>query len=118
MASISGLTESLAKALAEYTEEVEKGLEDAKGTIAKDTVEMLRDISPKLTGAYAKGWTTSKVKGVQVIYNKTDYELTHLLEFGHVKVNGGRTESKPHIRIAEEKAVEDFTEAVKKVIQK
>ena len=54
MANISGLTESLAKALTEYTKEVEKGLEDAKGIIAKDTVEMLRDISPKLTGAYLK----------------------------------------------------------------
>lgn len=118
MARQQGFSEQLTQALKDYTEEVVKGIEDGKIKIAKDTVSMLRDISPKHTGDYAKGWTNSNIDGRQVIYNKTDYELTHLLEFGHVKIDGGRTESKPHIRIAEEKAINDFTDTVKKVIQR
>ena len=47
--------------------------------------------------------TSSKSSGV-VIYNKTDYQLTHLLEHGHQKANGGRVEGKPHIRPAEKAA--------------
>lgn len=118
MARQQGFSEQLTKALRDYTEEVVKGIEEGKVKVANDTVTMLREISPKNTGDYAKGWAKSTIKGVQVIHNKTDYQLTHLLEFGHVKVDGGRAESKPHIRIAEEKAINDFTSAVKKVIQK
>lgn len=118
MARQQGFSAQLTQALRDYTEEVVKEIEEGKIKVAKDTVTMLREISPKNTGDYAKGWTNSSINGVQVIYNKTDYQLTHLLEFGHVKVDGGRTESKPHIRIAEEKAINNFTDAVKKVIQK
>ena len=118
MAKQQGFSAQLTQALKDYTEEVVKGIEEGKIKVAKDTVTMLREISPKDTGDYAKGWTKTTIKGVQVIHNKTDYQLTHLLEFGHLKVDGGRVESKPHIRIAEEKAIEDFTNTVKKVIQK
>lgn len=54
---------------------------------------------------YAKGWTykIKKDKNGQkygVIYNKTQYRLTHLLEFGHIVWNARkkhRTAPKPHI---------------------
>jgi len=117
MARQQGFSEQLTQALRDYTDEVVKEIEDGKIKVAKDTVSMLKDISPKHTGDYAKGWTNSNINGVQVIHNKTDYQLTHLLEFGHVKADGGRSESKPHIRIAEEKAVNDFIDGIEKVIR-
>ena len=118
MANIEGLSDAIVKALAEYTDEVEKGLEIEKKTVAEKAVQALKATSPKgATGDYAKGWTTSNIKGKQVVHNKTDYQLTHLLEYGHAKRNGGRVAAKPHIRPVEEEVIKDFTEGVEKVIK-
>lgn len=115
---IKGLSDEIVKALAEYTNEVTEGIEKEKKNMAKSAVEILKKTSPKgFTGDYAKGWRASEVDGKQVVHNKTDYQLTHLLEYGHAKVNGGRVAAQPHIRSVEGKIIEEFTEAVKDVIQ-
>ena len=117
MSSIQGLSDAIVNALAEYTDEVEKGLEVEKKSVADKAVQTLKTTSPKKTGKYAKGWTTSNINGKQVVHNKTDYQLTHLLEYGHAKRNGGRVAGKPHIRPVEEEVIKDFTEGVEKVIK-
>jgi hypothetical protein len=117
MAKIN-LANEIAKALTEYTDEVTKGIEQEKKDKGKKAVQLLREKSPKGdTGSYAKGWTESTIDGKEVIYNKTDYQLTHLLEYGHVKVNGGRVDAIPHIRPVEEQISNEFLEGVKKVIK-
>ena len=56
MANIEGLSDAIVKALAEYTDEVEKGLEVEKKTVAEKAVQALKTTSPKgATGDYAKG---------------------------------------------------------------
>ena len=117
MSRIQDLSRDIVAALASYTNEVTVGLEEAKTMSAQGVVKMLKEGSPKLTGAYAKGWRVTKVGTAQVIHNKTKYQLTHLLEHGHVKVGGGRVGAKVHIRPAEEKAIEDFISGVERVIQ-
>lgn len=117
MASIN-IANEIAKALSEYTDEIEKGLEAEKKKVADKAVQTLKATSPKgATGKYAKGWGMVSANGKYTVCNKTSYQITHLLEYGHVKRNGGRTESFPHIRPVEEQAVKDFTDGVKKVIQ-
>ncbi|HZH62393.1 MAG TPA: HK97 gp10 family phage protein, partial [Metabacillus sp.] len=91
--------------------------EEAKVTIAKNTVNYLKKNSPENTGDYAKGWAKKKVGTAQVIHNRTDYQLTHLLEKGHVNRDGSRTEAIPHIKHAEEKAINEYIEEVEKVIK-
>ena len=118
MANINDLSSEIAKALTEYTDEVTKGIEKEKKTVAEKAVQTLKNTSPKgATGKYAKGWAIKNANGKYTIYNKTSYQLTHLLEYGHAKVNGGRVAGKAHIRPVEETVINEFTKGVEKVIK-
>ena len=82
---------------------------------AKETVNELNQTSPKSPGGgkYAKSWRKKRDQSLRgkwymsmTVYSKDpEYRLTHLLEFGHAKVNGGRVEGMPHIRKAEDNAL-------------
>ncbi|MNM63341.1 hypothetical protein D3C81_747070 [compost metagenome] len=82
---------------------------------------MLKETSPVrkdgVSRGYAKSWKRKKTKSGYVIYNEKHYRLTHLLEHGHVKRNGGRAAARVHIRPVEEKIVEQFGKRVEKVIK-
>jgi hypothetical protein len=111
------ISKEITKALTEYTQEVTEGLEKAKKDIAKDTAKELKKTSPELTGDYKKGWAVKKVGTAQVVHNRTDYQLTHLLENGHAKRGGGRVPAYPHIRPAEQRAIREYAEQAEKVIR-
>ena len=101
------IASQIADALAEYSEEVNQKLEDAKSIVADETVAYLKANSPVgRRGKYAKGWRKKKDGTGYVVHNATDYRLTHLLEKGHAKRNGGRTKAEPHISDAERLAIE------------
>lgn len=118
MAKLNDLSKEIAKALSIYTSEVTEGLEEAKTMVAKNTVKHLKNNSPEDTGDYAKGWSRKKVGTAEIVYNRTDYQLTHLLENGHVNRDGSRTQAIPHIKPAEEKAIDEYLEEVEKVIKR
>ncbi|SEA49543.1 hypothetical protein SAMN04515656_1129 [Eubacterium aggregans] len=109
---------NLAKALSDYTTEIVDGLEDVKKDVATKAVADSKRTSPKSTGDYAKGWRKKKTQWGWVIYNETDYQLTHLLEKGHAKRGGGRVAAKPHIAKVEEKYIDEFEKRAIQVIQK
>lgn len=111
------LTDEIAKALREYTDDVTEKLDDAKDEISKEAVAELKSTSPKKTGDYAKGWSRKKTAHGYVVYNRTDYQLTHLLENGHAKRNGGRVRSYPHIAPVEQKVIDKFTRAAEKAVK-
>lgn len=96
---------------------VEVTTDQAARIVAGQSTAALRVTSPKKTGAYARGWTMERIKdplreGYRV-KNSTEYQLTHLLEKGHAKVNGGRVRAIPHIRPVEEKGIQTFLEMIK-----
>lgn len=119
--NVKGISKEFAKILSEYKEEVEEGISIAGDKVAKKTVSNLKKNSPKRKkngGEYAKGWRITAIKGKRIIHNKTKYQLTHLLENGHAKVNGGRVPGKPHIKPAEEQAIKEYVSEVEKVIKR
>ena len=101
---VSELAQELAQGLSEYSQEVADAIKKATDEVAEEAVQALKSTSPVLTGSYAKGWA------------KTDYQLTHLLEKGHVGRDGRRVKAIEHIRPVEEKAAAEFEDKVKGAI--
>jgi len=108
------LSSEIAKSLTAYTNEVEETLVDAQEKITKDGAKRLKSTSPKDTGAYAKGWRVKNTKDGYILYNKTNYQLTHLLEKGHAKVGGGRVAGIPHIGPTEKDMNKEYVETVER----
>lgn len=117
-----GLSAKIQDMLDDYKDEIETTTDQILQDAAKDCAKELKTTSPKGTGPhggrYAKSWAVNKennLKGIckigdYTVHNKTDYQLTHLLEYGHVGKNQygtwGRVEAKPHIAKAEKTAVD------------
>jgi len=98
--------------LQNYKEDIDEEVMETVDEVTKQARDELKQVSPRGKGSrdnpYHKGWAiklSKKRTGVyhKVIWNKTNYQLTHLLEFGHATRNGGRTRAIPHIRPIEEK---------------
>lgn len=119
--NVTQIANEITRQLRMYEESVRAEIDTSAENVGKELVAQLKqDPSPKLTGDYRKGWRLSKVgkRSVKyVVHNKTDYRLTHLLENGHVKVNGGRVDGVPHIRPGEERAVREFLDRVERAIR-
>lgn len=87
--------------------------------VAKEAAAKLRKESPG-KGKYHKGWTSKVEKGrlkvVATVHGKDGtYQLAHLLENGHAKRGGGRTNPIVHIAPVEEWAI---NEAYDRIIDK
>lgn len=106
-----------------YHGEVIEALDEVLPQVAREAVKKLKATSPKRPerGAkYSKGWTYKREGGRLtvgvVIYGKDGtYQLAHLLEKGHAKRGGGRTNKYEHIKPVEEWLNE---EAVDRVIER
>ena len=96
------------------------GVSDTSQTALKK----LRSAHPAGSGEYGswdkynRGWTVMKTKRdkTATIHNATDYRLTHLLEKGHAKVNGGRTRAFPHIAPVAEECEDELIKNIRKYI--
>lgn len=102
---------------------IQKVTKMAEEKCAAMTAAAIRAAAPRSktsrSGSYANGWSvrpTPDGTGL-VVYNKDNYQLTHLLEKGHAKVNGGRVAPRIHIRPAEERGKNVFVVMIKNGIQ-
>lgn len=114
--------------LENYKEDIEEDIQQVTDEVMKEARQELKQTSPKSDVArdtkYYAGWaiklkTKKNGKYTKVIWNKTNYQLTHLLEFGHVTRNGDkRTKAYPHIRPIEEKYNVKFVDLLEKKIRR
>lgn len=117
------LQSTIENVLHQIPQKVDNVIDEATKKVAKDAVKTLKATSPKKQGGgrYAKGWSTKKVGKQTVIYNKTDAQLTHLLENGHDVVAHGKKvghyDGVKHIAPVEKEVIEKMTEEVEKGIK-
>ncbi len=117
-----GLSAAIQEMLNEYVGDVEEKTDEVLDKASKSCAKQLKSSSPvgegPNKGRYAKGWSVKKdksLKGISkigdyTVHNKTDWQLTHLLENGHVIKNqygsySGRVPAVPHIKDAEQAAI-------------
>ena len=112
------LGEEIDKIMREYGKEIEGDLDEITKRIGrKGATAVKNEARDKFNGdKYYKGWTVSTVKWPHytsvVIHNKSHYQLAHLLEHGHAKVNGGRVEGRAHISPVEDSLIEEYQRLV------
>ncbi len=110
--------------LSEIPQQVDNVIDEAAAKVSKEAVQTLKSTSPKRPGGgrYAKGWAVKKDGKTTVIHNKTDYQLTHLLENGHDIISHGKKaghfDGITHIAPVEKEVIEKMTEEVEKGINK
>lgn len=125
---------SIENILKEYGDQIQKDVDKAADEATKKGVQMLKATSPvnqdtgtkRKPGRYAKGWRVKKESDVigsrYIVHNATDYQLTHLLEYGHPLKRGGRqygyANAYPHIAAAEQFMIDYFEKKIREAIQK
>ena len=98
-------------------------VDEAVDDVAKESSERLKTAGDfRGTGAYKRDWDwkvikTKRLSHSAVAYNEDHYRLSHLLEFGHVKQNGGRTKAFEHIAPVNEWAQTEVVERIKRKVE-
>ncbi len=122
---LDGLEKAVEKILYEYNAEVAAEVAEIVPDIAKDAAKQVKakakqeGLQSKKSGKhYVNGWKSQverkRLTVTAVIYNSTKPQLTHLLENGHAKVNGGRVEGRPHIAPVNEWAEKELIERIER----
>lgn len=108
--SIDGMAAEIMKEMQKYGETVADELKTAARKVGKETAKELQGTSPKNSGKYAKGWTSTvnneNANSIDIVVHDKKYQITHLLEKGHQNRNGGRTPAIVHIAPAEKEAAD------------
>ena len=117
--TVDQLSDEIMDALEEYKEMTDEVVQTAVDIVSKETKKIVQAGSPVQTGGYQKGWAVKKTsaKAGQVsitVYNRKKPGLTHLLEKGHAKRGGGRVAGQPHIAPAEQYAVSELENKIKR----
>ena len=105
-----------------YSKDVKKVTTEAIDKTSKESVQKLKNTSPKKSGKYARSWTTKRERGrdglVTVTVHNKQYQLTHLIENGHIVRNKkgeyGRTRGIKHIAPVEEWASSELPRKIER----
>lgn len=125
---IGKMADAMAEILADFKDVTDETLQAAAKTTTAETVAKLQqDPTPDgdSKNPYRKSWkvkmSVNKQTGkVEAVVYSTQPQLTHLLEYGHLKVGkkGGRTKAIPHIKPAEQFAISRFEQLIREGMNK
>ena len=125
MISVDKLSDEIKKQLESFSDEVAEKMKDSVDRASEDCMQEIKSkISfNQRTGKYVKNFRLKTSFENDYTKRKTWYvagkeaRLTHLLEYGHAKVNGGRTRAFPHIKYGENIAQKSLVKYLKEEIE-
>lgn len=118
----SNFADTITASLQQFSDEKTKEIKNIITDKSKELAENIKRDSPRRKtngGKYAKGWTAKKdfennLNIQYTIFNRAEPSLTHLLENGHAKKDGGRVEGIPHIAPNTEKIEKEIDKEIEK----
>lgn len=129
--TVDELSEEILEYMANFVGVTEEACEKGVLETADDVVNALRHANPAGSGKYGSwrnynnGWEIRVEKNKRrksgltaIVWNPKYYRLTHLLEKGHAKVNGGRTKAYEHIAPIEKAAEPGLIANIRSWIEK
>lgn len=119
---IDELAKTVMDGLEEYANLATEDLKKAVKKAGQECKKNVQEKAPVKTGKYKKSWAVKTTKETSnsmevTVHSTNQYQLTHLLEFGHAKRGGGRTRAFPHIAPAEQIAIEALEREVEAALK-
>jgi hypothetical protein len=120
--TISTMDKAIAGALEEYNADVQSKIRTLVDNAMRKLVKLTKATAPRDTGEYVKHIASKTTSDTPTNYAKTWYVrgerayLTHLLNFGHAKVNGGRVEGTHFLQKAVTQVTEKYLQQVEEAV--
>ena len=117
---VNDLTKAIAVELKNYADHVTEQSKEAVDEISKEAQKIVKNKAPSKSGKYKRSIKVKKTyeslteKRNTIFADNGQYRLTHLLERGHAKLNGGKTRAFPHWKYGDEYIKSELPKRIEK----